>query len=89
MLGLELLEFHYFDDLLADMKLTPVRFSTLASTSERREPQLLVPCLNRRFQGLGVRFPMEVLNTHQSDYPVIRPLGLVFPKVAKDMQILL
>lgn len=24
MLGLELLEFHYFDDLLADLKLTPV-----------------------------------------------------------------
>ena len=24
MLGLELLEFHYFDDILTDMKLTPV-----------------------------------------------------------------
>ena len=24
MMGLELLEFHYFDDMLADMKLTPV-----------------------------------------------------------------
>ena len=31
MLGLELLEFHYFDDLLADMKLTPVRCRTACS----------------------------------------------------------
>lgn len=25
MFGLELLEYHYFDDILVDMKLTPVR----------------------------------------------------------------
>lgn len=27
MMNLELLEFHYFDDILADMKLTPVSYS--------------------------------------------------------------
>lgn len=26
MMNLELLEFHYFDDILADMKLTPVSY---------------------------------------------------------------
>ncbi len=33
MLGLELLEFHYFDDILADMKLTPVRAMVVSSSN--------------------------------------------------------
>lgn len=35
MVNLELLEFHYFDDILTDMKLTPVRIFILCYTMPR------------------------------------------------------
>lgn len=55
MMNLELLEFHYFDDILTDMKLTPVSYAHL----ERVQVVILVPGY---FQiGVGVFLALNML----------------------------